>query len=337
MSYYKNMNKENINCDFVAIDYIDNTYETIIKENGDHIFLLKDRKKRPFGYIKQLRSIIEEQDYDAIHVHGNSSSMLLDLLATGKNSEIKKIVHGHSVETDHKVMDKLFKKKFLSAYDKGFSVSESAGKWLYENENYTILNNGIDTEEFNYSFEKREQYRREFEMEDKFVILNVGRLEENKNHAFLLDVFSEICKVQDNALLLFIGKGSQLESLKRKVDLLGLDNKVKFMGEQHETSPYYLAADVFVHPSKFESFGIVNLEAQCSGLKCVISDVIPQKVNVTNNVTFLSLNVDPEKWAEEILKYKDGYKREFKGDMISEKGYDIKKNAEELRAFYLTL
>lgn len=338
MNYYQNMQKNGLDFDFLVNDYIDENYKKIIENNGDKVYLFKRRKSSILKYIFDLYKLVKKNEYNVIHIHGNSSTMMFELVsALLQKSPIVKIVHGHSIETQHKNINFLLKAPFLCSYDFAFAASKEAGSWLYNGAPFTVINNGIEVEKFSFSARKRDFYRNEMGLKDKFVLLNVGRLEENKNQSFLIDVFHELCNVEKNSILLLVGDGSHDEELKAKVKSYNLEDKVIFLGKKFDTVPYFLIADVFVHPSKYESFGIVNIEAQCSGLPCVVSDAIPEEAKITDYLNFLSLQSSKRAWVDEILKYREGYIREDQSELIRSKGFDIIQNANFLKDFYLSL
>ena len=168
---------------------------------------------------------------------------------------------------------------------------------------------------------------------DKFVIGHVGRFRFQKNHSFIIDIFKEVCKKEPNSTLLLVGDGPLEEEIKKKVDDLGLLDKVKFLGARDDVNDLMQAMDIFILPSLYEGFGIVLIEAQASGLKCVISDSIPTDAIITKKVKRLSLDDDISIWVEEILSNKSERKEGIKD--IEKSKYDITSNAKWLENFYV--
>lgn len=98
------------------------------------------------------------------------------------------------------------------------------------------------------------------------------------------------------------------------------------------------AFDVFLFPSLFEGFGIVLLEAQASGLRCITSkDVVPENVNVCNFVKYISLEQSAYKWALETIKYNNKYERIDTSDIIKGAGFDIEENSTRLVNKYIKM
>ena len=132
------------------------------------------------------------------------------------------------------------------------------------------------------------------------------------------------------------GKGEELTSLLDKVKNLDLEEKVLFLGLREDIPSILQAFDIFIMPSIYEGLPVSSIEAQASGLKCVLSDSISFESNVTGNVEFLSLEKSATEWAEEISKMLS-YDRTDTSEKIKNAGYDIMTTAQQLTDFYLGL
>lgn len=332
MNYYKYMDKSEISCDFVINDEINEMY---MKQLNNNYFMLHNRKKKPFSYIKKLSGIIKKGNYDIVHIHGNSALMQIELEAIRKSGiDCKKIVHAHNTSCKHKLLNNLLYKKFLKSYDFACACSDEAGKWLFKDNKYIVMNNGVETSRFVYNAELRKELRNKNKCDDKFILLHVGVFNEQKNHTFLIDVFKAVLEKEPTAELRLVGRGIKFEEIKNKVKQLDIEKNVIFVGETTKPELEYLMADVFVFPSIFESFGLVAVEAQCCGLPCVVSDALPLSVKVNDEFDFLSLQKSPQQWADEILKYKDYNGRRSCEHRVTEQGYSIVKEANRLTEFY---
>ena len=127
----------------------------------------------------------------------------------------------------------------------------------------------------------------------------MGRFTAQKNHAFLIDVFAEVAKRRDDAVLLLVGTGEAEASVKSLVDERGLTDRVMFLGQRSDVNRLYQAFDAFVLPSLYEGLCLVGVEAQVSGLPCLLSDAITREVDVTGECKFLPID-SPAVWADEI-------------------------------------
>ena len=186
-----------------------------------------------------------------------------------------------------------------------------------------ILNNGIAVKKYIFSEEKRQKMKIKHNMLNNHVILHVGAFNRAKNQAFLVQIFGEIRKFDEFAKLIMIGTGENKEKVKAMVSSMGLVKDVLFIDESNCIENYMQLADLFILPSTFEGLGIVNIEAQAAGLKCLVSDVVPKEAEITDLVEFISISEQPEYWAKRALEYLEGYERNNMEEAIKKGGYDI--------------
>ncbi|MCM1524577.1 MAG: glycosyltransferase, partial [Ruminococcus sp.] len=213
--------------------------------------------------------------------------------------------------------------------------SRAAADWMYTLKyDFTVINNGIEIPRFIFRRETRDDVRSALGMENKFVIGHVGRFVYPKNHSFLLDIFKEIYSRNKNAVLFLVGSGSFERDIRKKADDLGIENAVVFYGAASNADQLYQAMDCFVFPSHFEGLGIAAVEAQAAGLKTLCSDTVPAEAQITDLLEYMSLSDTAEKWAEKILSYNNGYKREDMSEQIKNAGYDINQSAKQVEELY---
>ena len=162
--------------------------------------------------------------------------------------------------------------------------------------------NGLDYSLFEFDEIKREKIRKELGLENKHIIGHVGRFNQQKNHKFLIDIFNEIHKKDNNAHLLLIGKGELENEIRDKIERLELDKFVTIIAPVANINEYYMAMDVFVFPSFFEGMPNVIIEAQATGLPCYVSNTITKEANITGIVKYIELEETSKKWANLILK-----------------------------------
>lgn len=334
IDFYNNMDRNGISFDFAVYEEIEEKYRSIIKNNGDRYFLFHNRNKNPFSYIKKLSALIRRNKYDIIHIHGNSALMSIELRAIKKSgSDAKVIVHAHNTECTHQLLNKLLNGYFTTHYDYAFACSDAAGKWLYKKSPYKVINNGIDEKRFRYQPVLRERLRKENNLVGKFVITHVGRFNEQKNHAFLIKVFEELHRMAPESVLRLVGTGALEQKIREIVHNSEVSDFVTFVGVTDKVELEYQMADVFVLPSLYESFGLVNVEAQCAGVPCVISDTVPKDIQITDNVKFLSLLDTPEEWAKAILTFKN-INRKSNDEQVVSHHYSIYSEAQRLSRIY---
>src|SRR5699024_2753669 len=217
-----------------------------------------------------------------------------------------------------------------------FAVSKIAGygafnKKLVDSGKVNVIPNAIDSKKYSFNDEIRNQIRDDLNLKDSIVIGHIGRLTLQKNHIFLLDIFSEIAKKVSNSKLVLIGDGE----LRSQIKDLDLDGKVIMLGIRDDVPLLLQAMDVLLFPSTHEGLPGVVLESQASGLPSVISSAITKEVKITDLVKYISLTQSKEYWAKEVLKTIDETKREDIHKSIVEAGYDIISIAKWYENFYL--
>ncbi|MDY3373008.1 MAG: glycosyltransferase family 1 protein [Terrisporobacter othiniensis] len=336
MNYYRNIDRSKVQFDFLTHREERWDYDDEIEKLGGKIYRLP--RLNPFNpnYIKALDGFFKEhKEYKIVHCHQDCLSGI-PLKYAKKNGVPLTIAHSHNANQDKniKYLVKLAAKKNICKYsDHLFACGKEAGEWMFNTSDFEILNNAIDTKKYIYNEEKSLEMKEKLGVTYKFVVGHVGRFRPQKNHSFIIDIFKEVCEKEPNSILLLVGDGPLEEEIKKKVHDLGLEDKVKFLGSRDDVNDLMQAMDVFILPSLYEGFGIVLIEAQASGLKCVISESIPTDAIISEKVKQLSLGDDISTWAKEILSSKSERKEGIED--IEKSKYDIKSNAKWLENFYI--
>ena len=337
MNYYRNIDRNKVQFDFLTHRDERWDYDDEIESLGGKIYHLP--KLNPFSksYLNALDKFFKEhKEYQIVHCHQDCLSGVV-LKVAKKNGVKFTIAHSHNANQDKnlKYLIKVFEKRKIPKYaDKLFACGDEAGRWMFNTDNFEVLHNAIDTDLYTYNKEKADKVKKEFGIENKFVVGHVGRFSTQKNHEFLIDVFNEVQKVKEDSVLMLVGDGDLRPEIEQKVRDLQIENKVIFTGVRSDVNDLMQGMDVFLFPSLYEGLGIVLIEAQAAGLRCVISDTIPKDGVLTDDVTCISLAQSPVVWANEILKYQK-YKRSNNKEIIKKADYDIKNNAKTLEQFYI--
>lgn len=335
MNYYRAMDKSGLHIDFASTNESPRELLDELYSNGSEYFCLGERNKNPFKYRQNLKKVLEKNKYDVIHVNGNSATMTLELTVAKKCGVPVRIAHGHNTRTSHPIINKMLGHIFRKTYTYPIAVSKLAGDWLYNGDKYIILNNAIDLKKYKFNKEIRDKVRQELKLDNKFVVGNVGKLNEQKNHMFLLRVFAELKKMRDNVCLLLVGGGHLETVLHNECKSLNIDSDVIFTGMVDNAANYFQAMDVFVFPSKWEGLPVAMIEAQANGLGIIASDTITKEVKLTDNTVYKSLKDTAELWAEQILKIEKEKSLRFDADKANLRKFDIDYEAEKLRKIYL--
>lgn len=346
MELYRNMDREKVQFDFLVHTDKEGHYSAEIRELGGKIYSVpRFNVKNYHAYRNALvRFLAENNDYAAIHGHMTSTAAIYLPIAKKAGIPIT-IAHARSAGVDKGVkglVTKIIRFPLKKRADYLFTCSEEAGVAVYgkkavrQGKVWTIPN-AIDTERFCFNSSVREKMRQELGLADKFVIGHVGRFGFMKNHAYLIEVFHEICKMRDDAALVLIGKGELESEIRQKVQGLGLSEKVHFLGTQSNVEDYYQAFDYFVFPSIFEGLPGSVAEAQAAGLYCLVSDKVTREAALTDLAVYHSVDEPPSLWAQEIQKNeKAAMNRKDMRREIKEKGFDVKIQAKQMAEFYCT-
>ena len=341
MNYYRNIDRSIIQFDFICDnDSTDIPYNEIEKLGG-RIYEITPYQHLS-KYINDLYDIFKENDYKIVHSHINTLSVF-PLYAAKKAGVPIRIAHSHST-TNRKEFKRNILKQILRPFSKinatnYMACSDYAGKWLFGTKKSKcsevfLMNNGIDLKRFRFNEDIRNIYRRKLKIsDDTLVVGHVGRFVEQKNHEFIINIFCKLLEKEPKSLLILLGKGPLQDHVKELAIKKNIVNQIIFLGQQEKVNNYYMIMDVFILPSLYEGFGLVALEAQASGLPVIVSENVPLEVNITNEVKFLSLNSEPEIWADMILTFRS-LKR---NNTINNFDYDIKENATRLQRKYLEL
>ena len=298
MNFYRGLN-EQISFDFIANSEILEEYYSELSKKSI-IFFIKKRKSNPFNYIFFVRKVLLENSYDLVHIHGNSSLMSLELFAIGKKIPI--ICHVHNVVSDYPLINMILKKYFLKNYQCGISPTEEAGNFLFSGKPFHVIPNGIDLKKFSFNMKKREVIRSTLAFnDDEKVIICVGNLNKQKFQDLIIKLMPELLREMKFQLML-LGDGERKSDLEILAQTRGVGSYVHFLGSVENIEDYYSAADIFVLPTHYESFGMVVAEAEANGLPCLVSDTVPRGIMQIDDFLFLQ-NSDLSSWKNNIIMY----------------------------------
>lgn len=294
--------------------------------------------------IKEYKDLFDQNQFDI--VHNNMPDNLLPLWFAKKKKVPCRILHAHTVytagyEKKNPIVAMLFMMGFALNTAKAttlIGVSRDAARSAFGErrmKDVIILPNAIEVERYSFRPEIREKMRKKLGFEDRFVIGHIGRYENDlKNQEFVFAILKELLKQIPESRLLMLGDGKRLDEFKKMAADLGIADKVIFTGNVPNVQDYLQAMDIFVLPSRKEGLGIVAVEAQATGLYCLVSERVPEEAKVTENIEFLSIDDGVDEWVETIKK-KRFYNRIPMGERIKENNYDITVQSSGLYDIYL--
>lgn len=340
MNLYRNIDRSRVQFDFVEHTSERAVFDDEIEQLGGRIYHCpKFTVKNYFAYKKWWDEFFKTHGGDYKIVHGHIGSTAPIYLGVAKKYGKYTIAHSHSSGTDHSL--KHFAYDILSyntrnIADSFFACSKPAGQDRFGSKTeFQVLNNAIDTQQYIFSKSVRDEVRKELGLTNEFVLGHIGRFGKEKNHDFLIDIFAQIKKENPNAKLLLVGDGDEKNNIKNKVHQLQLDDSVIFTGVRSDVNRLLQAMDIFVFPSLFEGLPVTMVEAQASGLPCVISDKVPDECIITDNlVTVKNLSDSAEDWAEHILSRTNAVRTDT-SDQVKAHGFDISETSKWLEEFYI--
>lgn len=340
MNLYRHTDKSKFQFGFVVHSDEAGSYDVEIRALGGSIFHAPRYKGiNHYNYLRWWNDFfVSHPEYTIVHSHIRSTANII--LRYAKKYDRITIAHSHSTSNGSglpAVVKGMFQKEINNYADERFACSNEAGKWLFGSYPYKVINNTIDSESFTYKSLRREATREALTLKGCFVIGHVGRFLDMKNHDFLIDIFEIIHKIYPKARLLLVGEGPLKKRIELKVKALGLNETVIFTGNREDVADLMQAMDVLVFPSKYEGLALVLIEAQASGLHCIVSDTLPRESAITDLVEYIPLSVSPELWAQKTLAYTNGYKREDTRQAIVRKGYDSAEAARILSDYYISM
>lgn len=346
MNYYRHMDREKIQFDFLVNKPKPGDYDDEIRSLGGRIF--QSPGLNPLHYPQYLRFVrdVIAQNPEIKIVHAHNEAMGLYALNGAKYARIRvRIAHAHNTRIirDYKWPLKMFCKQFLpSAATDLWSCGKDAGIYFFGKKNWeergVVIHNAIETDAFRFDPAVRARMRERYGFTDKIVLGHVGRFNVQKNHARLLHLFASFRKLQPNAVLVLIGTGELEAQIREQAKTLGIADSVLFAGLQCNVCDWYQMLDLFLMPSLFEGLPVVGIEAQASGLSCLFSDAVPDEVLLSEQAVRLPLSADDDIWAAEIQRLLQQHPDRTRGaEIIRRAGYDISTEAARLQERYLKM
>ena len=318
MNFYRNINREKIQFDFFTPFYCDNQkLKKDIEKLGGKLFFSNgkfDTKFRKYNFIKNTRKFLKENSYEIIHINSGSIFELAEGAKLAHKYGAKKVItHSHlggQNNLKYRLVKKVFGRYFVKYATDCVACSELAAKWKYpneiiENKKYTIIKNGIDLDKFSFNSTNREKYRKNLEIEDKKVLINIGRLAYEKNQLFLIEIMKELKNIDSKFILLIVGEGIYKAQIEKKIKEYDLEENIKLLGIRKDVPELLSASDIFVFSSLWEGSPVSTVEAQDSGLPVICSTNVTEEAKILDSFIWCNLDKGAKKWANEIIKLYD--------------------------------
>lgn len=340
MNYYRHIDRSKVQFDFVVDEDSTLVPREEIESLGGRVFTVPPYQ-HVVAYQRALSKLFREQGWMIVHSHENALSVF-PLRAAKRAGVPVRIAHSHSTagkgEPARNAM-KWILRRFSNVYPTHrMACSQHAGEWLFgRRAKFEVVCNAIDLGRFNFDEKVRKDERTELGIKDETLVVgHAGRFVPQKNHAFLVEMFAEILQRNRDALLLLVGEGPLMESVREQAKALKIADKVCFVGHCEDMGRLYQSFDVFCLPSNYEGLGMVAVEAQVSGLPTICSENVPDEALVCDSAVKMSLSDGAAAWAESVLRMRlnlrNGHMREAR-----DCGYDIVSAGKLLQERYVDL
>ena len=331
MKMYRHLDRTQYQMDFCINTKEKCFYEDEIIMMGGKIFRIPEKTRSFRQFSKQLMQIVRTEKYEYVLRVTSNAMGFLDL-KLAKQAGAKVCVARSSNSADglgwkYKIANILGKIIFLNFVDVKIAPSDLAacytfGKKQYRTGDVKILHNAVDTTVFRYDHLGRKCVRKELYVNPGTLLVgHVGRFDTQKNHTFLLDIFMAIRRRNPDVKLLLVGTGPLEREIRDKVEELGLQDRVIFAGVRSDIPQLLSAMDVLVFPSLYEGMPNSVIEAQSTGLPCVIANTITREADITGIVRYLSLEESADVWSDVAFTLVQEERRNITQSVIDH-GYD---------------
>ena len=340
MNLYREIDTNRIQFDFALTGGERTLFDDEVLSRGGRVFYCEKANN-----IKNLRRIMREDGpFHAVHSHLFFYSGIV--LAEARRASIPiRIAHAHNAYTGESRSLPRFAYEYAmqmlihSNATNMLGCSDKACRYVFgdkmlQDPRTMIMPDGIDCDRFRFNQRVRDDTRKKYGLDDKFVVGHVGHFNSAKNHEKILSVFQVICRHSDEAMLLLVGDGELEQIVRARVAELNLTDRVVFAGSHRNVECFYQAMDVFLFPSQYEGFGMAMIEAQVSGLACIASDVVPRETDANGRSIYLPLASDDTVWANAVLNAPKRTEVENSYEKVKRR-FDIKDSIKKEEGFYL--
>lgn len=336
-----------MDCTGLRIDLVvarreDSVFTQALTASGVRILPLSGSKLRWLSNCRRFRALLRENQYDVVHVNAFQGLQLCYLSLARRAGVPVRIAHSHgsglrrgALRWAKLLLHNAGKRLFARDATHRWACSRQAADFLFGPEAaFQFIPNGIDTARFRFRAEERDRVRARLEVEGRFVVGSVGRLDAMKNHTFLLEVLARLLPRRPESLLLVVGDGPERQRLEDRAAALGLSGHVRFYGVTGRVEELLWAMDAFAFPSLFEALGMAAVEAQAAGLPVVCSEHIPPEANLTALFHTVPLCGGADAWAEALLCRNPASREEFAA-AVARAGFESRDVAAMVRDAYL--
>lgn len=342
MKVYRCLDKTKYQMDFAVAIEEKGVYDDEIIAMGGKIHHIIPKSKGALKNFKSIKNLVKTEGYECVLRTSQHALSALELLAAkqgGAKTRVFRSSNSNVGSTSSKqlLLHKAF--RFMPRHFANVRIAPSTeaaefmfGAGCVSKNKASLLHNAIDLSVYKYDEESRNKIREEFGLAGKMVVGHIGRFNYQKNHTFLLDVFQLLVKENPEARLLLVGKGELEQEIRQKAERLGIADFIVFAGVRSDIPAILSAMDLFLFPSLYEGMPNTVIEAQATGLPCIVADTITREANITGKVSYVSLSSDASEWCKQIYEKISLPRQDTHEDFIRAR-YDIESATKDFMRF----
>lgn len=337
-NWFQNIDREKIQFDFINVEDKPLAFEEDFLKGGCKIYRISSRKSNPLKSNKQLKEILINNHYEFVHHHVMGITWPEPILIASKIPGTLPIIHNHTVFGKNNgysrvILNTLGHLRLVRCNYLKLACSYDAGNSVFPMGSFEVINNGIDysAKKFNHDF--RKEIREKYKISDGTVLIgHVGRACYEKNYPYILKTIAGLTKVNTHIKCMLVGDVNNDDSVKQLVKSLGLIDYVTFTGKVRNVEKYYSAFDFFFFPSIFEGVSVSLVEAQCSGLPCIISKNISKESEISDLIKYV--NIDDVNDGVKVLLLQNTRTEKERMQIALKDEFEISQTVEHLMKFY---
>ncbi len=343
LEYYRHIDREKVQFDFICdLDSEDFSAKEIEKLGG-RIYMIPPYQKI-IANMKEMKRICQINNYQVMHAWNSTMNVFPMWIAKSVGIPVRinesiSMAHEGDWRTKIKKILRPMSTLFATHY---MACGEDCGRWQFGDKLFdmgkvdvfkTVINTGFNT----YNSIVRDSTRKKYGWENRIVIGHIGRFVPQKNTIRLIEIFAAIAAKEPKAVLCLIGDGELKEKVLDRIKVLGIENKVNYLGRREDIQQFYNAMDCFLLPSLYEGLPVVGLEAESCGLPMFFSTEVTREANACELGHFIELSKSDDYWADAVLKAcrENMPKRRSHAKEVADAGFDSASEALRLQDYYL--
>ena len=344
MEYYRHIDRSQVQFDFICDSDSNGIPEEEIKALGGRVYKVAPYKQI-VAHMQETYQILKKNHYQIMHAFDNTLNvfpMFLGKLAGVKVRISESISKGD--KNEKKTIVKLALRPFSHWFANYYMANSiDCGIWQFGKETYekgqiSIFKTVINADANAFDASLRDDTRKKFGWENQVIYGFIGRYVDQKNPLFLIDIFNEIAKRQENAKFVMIGFGELEADMHEKIHEYGLEDRVEDLGRRDDIKQFYNGFDAFLLPSLYEGMPVVGIEAQCAGLPIFFSKNITEETTASSLAHYIGLEESPKAWADKIIPIVDKNitERRSYSEEVKQNGFDSMTETNKLQNFYMS-